>query len=68
MPKNAVNTVNTVGAMGTGIALAFKKRFPEMFEDYAKRCEAGEIELGRPYVYKSLVGPWVLNFPTKANR
>lgn len=65
--QTLVNTVNTVGVMGKGIALAFKKRFPEMFEDYAKRCEAGEIELGRPYVYKSLVGPWVLNFPTKGH-
>lgn len=62
-----VNTVNTVGVMGKGIALAFKKRFPEMYEDYAKRCEAGELRLGQPYVYKSLVGPWVLNFPTKGH-
>jgi hypothetical protein len=51
--------------MGKGIALEFKKRFPEMFRDYAKRCAAGQVRLGRPYLYTQLVGPWILNFPTK---
>lgn len=44
-----VNTVNCVGVMGKGIALEFKKRFPAMFKDYVKRCEAGQVQLGRPY-------------------
>lgn len=60
-----VNTVNTVGVMGKGIALGFKKRFPEMYRDYLERCEAGEVELGRPYLFRRLVPPWILNFPTK---
>ncbi|MGD1018104.1 MAG: macro domain-containing protein [Verrucomicrobiia bacterium] len=60
-----VNTVNCVGIMGKGVALEFKKRFPEMFEDYEHRCLHHEVRLGRPYLYKSLVLPWVLNFPTK---
>lgn len=60
-----VNTVNCIGVMGKGIALEFKKRFPEMFEDYRVRCERGEVRLGRPYLYKRLVPPWILNFPTK---
>ena len=60
-----VNTVNCVGIMGKGIALGFKKRYPDMFADYVRRCEAGEVRLGQPYVYRVLVPPWVLNFPTK---
>ncbi len=60
-----VNTVNSVGVMGKGIALEFKKRFPAMFDDYAARCRRREVSLGRPYLYKSLLPPWVLNFPTK---
>ena len=63
--QTLVNTVNCVGVMGKGIALEFKKRFPEMFEDYAKRCRKGEVKLGRPYLYRSSSGSWILNFPTK---
>lgn len=60
-----VNTVNCVGVMGKGIALEFKKRFPDMFKDYAIRCQKGEMKLGKPMLYRSLWPPWVLNFPTK---
>ncbi|MBK8906694.1 MAG: macro domain-containing protein [Rhodospirillales bacterium] len=63
--QTLVNTVNCVGIMGKGIALEFKRRFPEMFRDYEKRCDAREVRLGRPYLYKDLVDHWVLNFPTK---
>jgi O-acetyl-ADP-ribose deacetylase (regulator of RNase III)/uncharacterized protein YwgA len=63
--QTLVNTVNCVGVMGKGIALGFKKRFPEMFADYVRRCDAGEVKLGRPYLYRSLLTPWILNFPTK---
>lgn len=63
--QTLVNTVNCVGVMGKGIALEFRNRFPEMYKDYVQRCERGEIRLGRPYLYKSLIRPWVLNFPTK---
>ena len=63
--QTLVNTVNCVGVMGKGIALEFKNRFPEMFKDYTKRCERKEICLGQPYVYKSLLGPQIVNFPTK---
>lgn len=47
--QTLVNTVNCVGVMGKGIALAFKKEFPDMYEDYVRRCKAGEVKLGRPY-------------------
>jgi O-acetyl-ADP-ribose deacetylase (regulator of RNase III) len=62
-----VNTVNCVGVMGKGVALEFKKRFPDMFADYLERCERGEVQLGRPYLYRSLIPPYVLNFPTKGD-
>lgn len=63
--QTLVNTVNTVGIMGVGIALEFKKRFPDMYEDYVKRCAEGKVKLGEPYLYKRLTPPWILNFPTK---
>jgi uncharacterized protein YwgA/O-acetyl-ADP-ribose deacetylase (regulator of RNase III) len=63
--QTLVNTVNCVGVMGKGVALEFKKRFPEMFEDYERRCKRHEVKLGRPYLFKRLVPPWILNFPTK---
>lgn len=63
--QTLVNTVNCVGIMGKGIALEFKNWFPEMFRDYEQRCKAGQVKLGRPSLYKDLVGKWVLNFPTK---
>jgi O-acetyl-ADP-ribose deacetylase (regulator of RNase III)/uncharacterized protein YwgA len=63
--QTLVNTVNTVGVMGKGVALGFRKRFPEMYEDYVRRCERREVRLGQPYLYRSLVPPHVINFPTK---
>ncbi len=63
--QTLVNTVNTVGVMGKGIALEFKERFPDMYKDYLKRCEKGEVRLGEPYIYKQLFGPSIINFPTK---
>lgn len=63
-----VNTVNTVGVMGKGIALMFKERYPENFKAYAAACEAGEVRLGEMFVTPGveLDGPrWIINFPTK---
>lgn len=65
--QTLVNTVNCVGVMGKGVALEFKKRFPEMYKDYVARCERHEVRLGRPYVVRHLTAPWVLNFPTKSH-
>ena len=59
-----VNTVNTVGVMGKGVALAFKKRYPDMYQDYVRRCERGEVRLGEPYVYRA-DDHLIVNFPTK---
>jgi len=63
--QTLVNTVNCIGIMGKGIALEFKKRFPDMFKDYGERCKRKEVKLGKPYLYRRLMLPWILNFPTK---
>ena len=63
--QTLVNTVNTVGVMGKGIALGFKKRFPAMLRDYERRCALGEVRLGEPYLFKQAIPPWIVNFPTK---
>jgi len=63
--QTLVNTVNCVGVMGKGLALEFKKRFPDMYEDYVARCRRGEVQLGKPYLYRRVIPPWILLFPTK---
>ena len=63
-----VNTVNTVGVMGKGIALMFKEAFPANFLAYEDACKRHEIKIGRMFVTETgaLSGPrWVINFPTK---
>lgn len=65
--QTLVNTVNCVGIMGKGIALEFKKRFPDMFKDYEECCKRKEVKLGKPYLYRRLMLPWILNFPTKGH-
>lgn len=63
-----VNTVNTVGVMGKGIALMFKERFAENFRRYAAACKAKEVRTGKMFVTEvnELDGPrWIVNFPTK---
>jgi O-acetyl-ADP-ribose deacetylase (regulator of RNase III) len=58
------NTVNCVGVMGKGLALSFKERFPELFNDYVIRCEKHEVKPGKPYLWEN-DETQVLNFPTK---
>jgi O-acetyl-ADP-ribose deacetylase (regulator of RNase III) len=63
-----VNTVNTEGVMGKGIALQFKKKFPEMYDEYRRACEAGEVQPGSMHVFerKDMLNPrLIINFPTK---
>lgn len=65
-----VNTVNTVGVMGKGIALQFKKAFPANFKAYAKACKEDEVALGKMFVVDNgrLTTPrWIINFPTKGH-
>ena len=63
-----VNTVNCVGVMGRGIALQFKKAFPENFLEYTSACERREVQPGRLFVFETgqLTNPrYIINFPTK---
>ena len=62
--KILVNTVNTVGVMGKGIAADFKRIYPKMFEEYSFRCESKKLDIGNLFLYKT-PNKWILNFPTK---
>lgn len=65
-----VNTVNTVGVMGKGVALMFKERFPENFKAYERACKDKRVRLGEVFATerKDLLGPkWIINFPTKGH-
>lgn len=61
-----VNTVNTVGVMGKGLALSFKQRYPDMFKKYRVMCEKHQLTIGKLMLcYEP--DHWVLLFPTKEN-
>lgn len=61
-----VNTVNCVGVMGAGVALTFKTRFPEMYQDYLRRVRRGQVHVGEPYLYEDIEKRIrIINFPTK---
>jgi O-acetyl-ADP-ribose deacetylase (regulator of RNase III) len=63
-----VNTVNTVGVMGKGIALMFKEAYPDNYRQYLAACKRDEVAIGRMFVTRraDVVGPrWIINFPTK---
>lgn len=65
-----VNTVNCEGFMGKGIALQFKKAFPDNFKAYQQACRAGMVRPGRMFNFPthSLTNPrYIINFPTKRN-
>lgn len=63
-----VNAVNCLGVMGRGVALQFRRTFPQNYADYRKACHRGEVEIGRMFVHdlQSVSNPrFVINFPTK---
>lgn len=62
--QTVVNTVNTVGVMGKGLAAAFKARYPDMAKAYRKLCAEKKIQIGQLWLWK-VPEQWVLNFPTK---
>ncbi len=62
--KILVNTVNTRGVMGKGIALRFKKIYPDMFNRYREHCQHRRLTIGKLHLYKT-PHKWILNFPTK---
>lgn len=59
-----INTVNCEGKMGKGLAYQFKKKFPEMEQDYVKVCEHGELYPGKLHIYQENKF-LIINFPTK---
>ncbi|WP_329107718.1 macro domain-containing protein [Micromonospora sp. NBC_01699] len=65
-----VNTVNTVGVMGKGIALQFKRAYPPNYAAYRMACAAGQVKLGEMFVFDSGrlgLRRYVINFPTKGH-
>ncbi len=63
-----VNTVNTVGVMGKGIALQFKEAFPNNFKIYLAACKNHEVRIGKMHVVRELTLTGeriIINFPTK---
>jgi O-acetyl-ADP-ribose deacetylase (regulator of RNase III) len=65
-----VNTVNTVGIMGKGLALQFKQAYPGNFRAYESACRRGEVHLGKMFMYETgqLDRPrFVINFPAKGH-
>src|SRR6202047_5163468 len=65
-----VNTVNTVGVMGKGIALQFKTTFPENYKAYVEAVKSGSVQLGKMLVVPiNPIGKvkYVINFPTKGH-
>jgi O-acetyl-ADP-ribose deacetylase (regulator of RNase III) len=64
-----VNTVNTVGVMGKGIALMFKEAFPENYRLYREACQTKKVKVGHVFATERrdfVSGPkWIINFPTK---
>ncbi len=63
-----VNTVNRVGIMGRGVALQFKKAFPENFRSHAKACAYGEVRPGDMFMFgtRQFTNPrYIINVPTK---
>ena len=70
-PDAIINTVNCVGVMGKGIALQFKKAFPENYKAYAKACKNNEVKIGKMFIYQTgfldsnIHSKYIINFPTK---
>ncbi len=66
-----VNTVNTIGVMGKGVALQFKQQFPENTKLYIKACKEGTIGIGKLLVTKDTSlhtgEKIIINFPTKTD-
>ncbi len=68
--QTLVNTVNTVGVMGKGIALQFKEAYPKNYQVYRRACKEGTFKTGQILAVEdrdAMGQKWILNFPTKAH-
>lgn len=65
--QTIVNPINCEGAMGAGLAVLFRHKFPGLYNDYLNKYKANLLKIGEPYLWKSSDSniQWVLNFPTK---
>lgn len=63
--QTLVNPVNCVGVMGKGLALRYKKAYPDMYIRYRSICQRGLLKPGMLWIYNSIAGKKVLCFPTK---
>ena len=64
--KCLVNPVNTVGVMGKGLALDFKRMYPGMFDTYKRQCDKGTFKTGRIMFYRAnTIDHVICLFPTK---
>lgn len=66
-----VNTVNTIGVMGKGIALQFKKAYPNNYKAYTRACKKGEVKVGKMFITRdsniTTGEKIIINFPTKTD-
>ncbi len=63
-----VNTVNTQGVMGKGLALQFKEKYPQNYLLYKKACKEGNIGIGNLFITETITNGkkrFIINFPTK---
>jgi len=58
---------NCEGAMGKGIALEFRSRYPEMYQEYRRRCKAREFKLGSVFAWRSPEGTIIFNLGTQVS-
>lgn len=63
---NYAHGCNCAGAMGKGIAVAFKEKYPKMYLEYKRRCKSGEFAPGDIYVYQYGEG-YVFNLGTQVS-
>jgi len=64
--EGIINTVNTKGVMGKGLALLYRQKYPEMYKVYRKACLENKVKTGFMHLWKvSNEDKWIINFPTK---
>src|SRR5262245_15497083 len=58
---------NCKGSMGAGIVTGIKERYPDMSEEYRRRCKTNprEFNIGDVFLWKAADKPWVFNLGTQ---
>lgn len=63
--QTIVVTINTVGAMGRGVALGCKERYPDIYKHYKEQCRLGKVQGSSLLSYRVSSIRRILLFPTK---